>query len=107
MSRIENQQAARGFSSSSTVRLSELRRRYPNQWIAVQLGPGGNRFRPDRGYLLAHSPDRRVIWRKAMQVDSGQEAYVFFNAPEGPRRESVLLVYRQWSSTGGRTNCHA
>ena len=94
MPRIENQQAAKGAGLSSMVRLRELRRRYPNEWIAVQLGPGGNRFRPDWGYLLAHGPGRRVIWREVMQVDSGQEACVFYNAPDGPRRESTLLSYR-------------
>jgi hypothetical protein len=75
------------------IRIDELRQRYPNEWIAVRLGPGGDRYRPERGYLLAHSPDREAVWRAVMQMASGQEAYLFFNAPEGPRGESTLLVY--------------
>lgn len=62
--------------------------------LVVALGPGGNRYRPERGYLLAHSPNREVVWRAVMGMASGQEAYVFFNAPEGRRPESALLIYR-------------
>lgn len=28
-----------------------------------------------------------------MQMASGQEAYVFFNASEGPQEESTVLIY--------------
>ena len=76
------------------VHLNEVRQRYPNEWIAVRLGPGGDRYRPERGYLLAHSPDRNVVSQAVMQMASGQEAYVFFNAAEGLRHESTLLTYR-------------
>ena len=75
------------------IHLNELRQRYRNEWIAVRLGPGGDRYRPERGYLLAHSPEWEVVRRAVMGMASGQEAYVFFNTAEGPRHESTLLIY--------------
>ena len=81
--------------------VAELRRRYPNEWIAVRLGPGGDRYRPERGYLLAHSPDREEVWQAVMRMASGQEAHVFFNAPEGPQDEYTLLNYHTNAPTQG------
>ena len=45
------------------TRLTDLRQRYPNEWVAVRLGPGGDRYRSERGYLLAHSPEWEVVRR--------------------------------------------
>lgn len=75
------------------IPVSDLRARYPGEWIAVRVPPAANRYRPDKGYLVAHSPSEAAIWRAAMTVGSGFEVYLFFNASQGPARESTVFFY--------------
>jgi hypothetical protein len=89
--------------SPPLVPVSELRARYPEEWIAVRLPPSGDRYRPDKGYLVAHSSSEDAIWRAAMTVGSGYEVYLSFNASQGPARESTVFFYLRGEAFVSRT----
>ena len=75
------------------IPVSDLRAHYPGEWIAVRVPPAANRYRPDKGYLVAHSPSEADVWRADMTVGSGYEVYLSFNASQGPARESTVFFY--------------
>jgi len=59
-------------------KLSDLQAQYPNEWLAVILPAGEDRYAPSRGYLFAHSRERASVWRQVAQLPSSDDVYVFF-----------------------------
>ncbi len=61
--------------------LEELRSQYPGEWLAIVIPEGEDRYDPKRGRLIAHSPDRTVVWREVARLPENEDVYVFFNGP--------------------------
>jgi 3-methyladenine DNA glycosylase AlkC len=59
--------------------LEELKVTYPDQWIALAISEGEDRYEPKRGYLIAHSPHREEVWAIVNALPSDKNVYVFFN----------------------------
>ena len=53
-----------------------IRKRFPNQWLLIRIGKiDAATTKPLDGVLLAHSPDRDVIFRKSVS----QKGLVFID----------------------------
>jgi len=61
--------------------LNELKATYPNQWIALAIPEGEDRYDPQKGYLMAHSLHREAVWAIVHALPANQDIYVFFNGP--------------------------
>lgn len=69
-------------------RLSELEQRYPDQWLAIVVPPGEDEYHPERGLVIAHSPDDGVVWAAVQHVHPTCLVHVYFNGTND--------AYRQW-----------
>jgi len=61
--------------------LADLEARYPNEWLAIIVPEGEDRYHPQRGYLITHGPDRAAVWQQVADLPMSEAVYVFFNGP--------------------------
>lgn len=61
--------------------LTDLQARHAGEWLAVIIPEGEDRYDPQRGRLVAHSPDRSFVWQHVADLPASQDVYVFFNGP--------------------------
>lgn len=59
-------------------RIEDLQVRHPGEWLAVVIPPGEDRYTPEQGYLLAHSPERTYVWQMVEQFADDQDVFVLF-----------------------------
>ena len=71
--------------------LDEIKATYPDQWIALAIPKGEDRYEPQRGYLIAHSPHREAVWAIVNALPSDKDVYVFFNGPVTAKGFSVTF----------------
>jgi len=71
--------------------LNELKATYPNQWIALAIPEDEDRYEPQKGYLIAHSPHREAVWTIVHALPSDQDVYVFFNGPVTAKGFSITF----------------
>ncbi|HJZ94829.1 MAG TPA: hypothetical protein VKE40_28440 [Gemmataceae bacterium] len=68
---------------------AELEALYPDEWI-LMVDPEPGIDTNYRGRVVAHSPDRAEIHRKAMEVPVPRHIAVFFTGPPVQRGMKVL-----------------
>lgn len=61
--------------------LATLKAQYPNEWLAVIIPEDEDRYDPQRGHLIAHNPDKSVVWQRVLDLPVDEDIYVFFNGP--------------------------
>lgn len=61
--------------------IRDLQLRHPGEWLAIVIPPGEDRYTPNHGYLLAHSPDRAQVWQMVEQFADAQDVFVLFAGP--------------------------
>lgn len=61
--------------------LSDLRSQYPNEWLAVVIPEGEDRYDPQRGRLIALNLDKSLVWQQVTELSTDEDVYVFFNGP--------------------------
>lgn len=61
--------------------LADLKARYPDEWLAVIISEEEDRYDPQRGRLVAHSPDKSLVWQRVADLPASEDVYVFFNGP--------------------------
>lgn len=67
------------FRTQSEIQeFDDLRAQYPDEWVAVILPDSEDRHAPQRGYLVAHHPERARVWQQIALLPSNVEIYVFF-----------------------------
>ena len=81
--------------TEALVDLASVARSHVNLWVAVRLGPGGERLRPRKGTLLAYGLDREDVYQRALaKLKSGQELYLFYADESGPANGSTTMIIR-------------
>jgi hypothetical protein len=72
----------RSLQSESDVHgLKDLQDQYPGEWLAVTIPAGEDRYAPQRGRLVAHSPEHSLVWQQAAKLPALESIYIFFNGP--------------------------
>jgi len=71
--------------------LEELKATYPDQWIALAIPEGEDRYEPQKGHLVAHSPHREAVWAIVNALPSDKNVYVFFNGPVTAKGFSITF----------------
>jgi hypothetical protein len=69
---------ARSFVSS----VDEVRRLYPNEWVAIAVRETDDDGLALAGVLLVHDGDERFVWTAAHLGESDDPIYVFFTGPQ-------------------------
>jgi hypothetical protein len=59
--------------------IAEVERRHPGQWLAFVIPPGEDEFAPERGMLVAYSPDDNEVWDAVGRITFNQVVHVYFN----------------------------
>ncbi len=54
--------------AAEMVLIAEAEKQHPNEWLLFEVTELDERGYPLRGRLLAHSPDRSVVYQVLMQV---------------------------------------
>jgi len=75
--------------------IDEFKATYPDQWIALAIPEGEDRYEPKRGYLISHSPHREAVWAIVNAMPSDEGVYVFFNGPVMAKGFSVTFYDRE------------
>lgn len=75
--------------------IDEFKATYPDQWIALAIPEGEDRYEPKRGYLISHSPHREAVWAIVNAMPSEEGVYVFFNGPVMAKGFSVTFYDRE------------
>ena len=60
-------------------KLADLETRYPNEWLAVIIPDGEDRYNPQQGRLVSHNPNRSLVWQRVVNLPDNEDVYVFFN----------------------------
>lgn len=66
------------LANTQPERLEDLQIRYPDEWIAVVILDGEDRYASQRGYLLAHHQQRSMVWQRVEARGADQDIFVFF-----------------------------
>jgi hypothetical protein len=74
------------LANTQPERLEDLHLRYPDEWIAVMIPKGEDRYAPQRGYLLAHHQQRSAVWQAVEARGAAQD--IFF-LPGRSRRKAL------------------
>ena len=61
--------------------ITDLESQFPNEWLAILLPENEDRYNPMRGHLIAHGPDKSVVWKQVGDLSTSDDVYVFFNGP--------------------------
>ncbi len=64
---------------SAVQTIDALKARNPDEWLAIEIPQGEDRYDPSRGRLIAHNRDRRAVWEKVETLPSSTDIFVFFN----------------------------
>lgn len=67
-------------ADSAIQSLDGLKARYPDEWLAVIVPEGEDRYEPRQVRLAAHSPDRATVWQQIAPLRE-QDIFVFYNGP--------------------------
>ena len=68
-------------ANAQPERLTDLRVKYPGEWLAIVIPDGEDRYAPEHGYLLAHDSDRLTVWQEVNTLAADQDVFVFFSGP--------------------------
>ncbi len=68
-------------TDSEIESMADLKALHPDEWLAVIIPEGEDRYDPQRGRLLAHSPDKSFVWQCVADLPTSEAVYVFFNGP--------------------------
>lgn len=63
---------------SNIQTLTDLQAQFPDEWLAVVVPVGEDRYAPQQGVLIAHDGDKGAIWQHIAKFSSSDDVYVFF-----------------------------
>jgi hypothetical protein len=67
------------FSNDSRVfSLVEIRRSYPDQWVAIAVQKTDEHGLPSAGQVLVHNAEERFVWSALKLGDNDDLVHVFF-----------------------------
>ena len=73
---------------SAVISIKEIKRFYPDEWVAVTVLETDADGFAAKGEVLAHATDERFVWSATRLGDSDDPVYVFFT---GARRLNSLV----------------
>ncbi len=71
--------------------LADLKAQYPDEWLAVVIPEGEDRYDPQQGRLVAHSPDKSFVWERVADLPADEDIYVFFNGPVAAKGFGIIF----------------
>lgn len=71
--------------------LDEIKKAWPNEWLAVSIPDGEDRYEPRHGRLMAHSSDYEDVWEIVETMPEDEDVYVFFNGPIATKGYSIIF----------------
>lgn len=78
------QSRTQGMRNQERVQsMAAIKRKYPREWLAVNIPEDENEYDPRRGLLIAHSTDRAMVWEQVEMLSSAEYVFVFFNGTTG------------------------
>jgi hypothetical protein len=66
-----------GFRST-VISIREIRRFYPDEWVAVAVIEIDDDGFASKGQILAHAPDERFVWLATKLGDGENPVYIFY-----------------------------
>jgi len=72
---------------STVISIKEIKRSYPDEWVAVAVLETDDDGFAEKGEVLAHAADERFVWSATRLGDSENPVYVFFT---GARRTRTV-----------------
>ena len=78
-------------TESKIQSLADLKARYPEEWLAVIIPEGEDRYDPQRGRLVAHSLDRSFVRQQVADLPVSEDLYVFFNGPVAAKGFGIIF----------------
>jgi len=78
-------------TESEIQSLADLKARYPGEWLAVIIPEGEDRYNPQRGCLVAHSPDKSSVWQRVADLPASEDVYLFFNGPVAAKGFGIIF----------------
>jgi hypothetical protein len=77
------------FGNGSIVSsIVEIKRSYPNQWVAISVRKTDADGLPSAGEVLVHDADEQFVWPALMLGEADDLVYVFYTG----NRECVTAV---------------
>lgn len=75
--------------------IEEIKQRYPNEWVCIEVTKEGRNGQPAAGYLIAHNQDKQEVMKvaKAFRISNSQaRGALFFTGELIPQGLVVILV---------------
>jgi hypothetical protein len=66
------------FSRETILSLVDIRRSYPDQWVAIAVQKTDEDGLPSAGQILVHNAEERFVWSALKLGDNDELVYVFF-----------------------------
>ena len=70
---------------SAVISIKEIKRSYPDEWVAVAVIETDADGFAAKGEVLAHAPDERFVWPATRLGDVDSPVYVFFTGTRQAR----------------------
>jgi len=71
--------------------LADLKVQYPNEWLAVIIPEGEDRYNPQQGRLVTHNSDRSLVWQQVVDLPVDEDVYVFFTGPVATKGFGIIF----------------
>jgi hypothetical protein len=68
------------------ISINEIKRFYPDEWVAVAVLETDDDGFAAKGEVLAHAADERYVWPATRLGDNENPVYVFFTGARRARR---------------------
>lgn len=69
---------------SVVVSINEIKRFYPDQWVAIAVTDTDADGFASAGEIIMHNPDEKLVWYAAKLGDFEEPIYVFFTGSQHP-----------------------
>lgn len=76
-------------NGNDIVSLVEIKRSYPNQWVAIAVRRTDADGLPSAGVVLVHDTDEQFVWPALTLGDADDLVYVFYT---GGRRRTIAAA---------------
>ena len=74
---------------SKSISYSEIKKKYPNEWVLVEFSSLGKDLHPKTGKVLAHASNKEEIYRALRQTCGKNVSIEYF----GPLSEDIAVIF--------------
>ena len=79
----------RRYAHAESIPYSEIKKKYPNEWVLVEFSKLGKDLHPKRGRVIAHAPNKEDIYKALLHTRGKNVSLEYF----GPLPTDLAVMF--------------